>query len=178
MNMTGQNDAKSVLLDYLIMYKSRLYNKLSPCDDDQCLCKKRIINDVDNIIKYIIDRSNNIKINSIKVKYELFSSDDIHNMYEVDDEIFYKNIKSGEFEYLQQVSLQDNSFELFILRIVDGVITDIGFIFNFSPLSDLLYKHYEMGINEIIEKYFKMFNIKDFQGFEKTLNKDYNIIIV
>lgn len=173
MNMTGINDAKSVLIDYLIMYKSRILYKLNPSDEEQSLSKKRIINDIDNIIKYINYKSNNVTIN----KYELFSSDDIHNMYEVDDEIFYKNIKSGEFQYLQEVSLQDNSFELFVLKVSNGIIIDIGFIFNFSPLYDLLYKHYEMDINTIIEKYFKMFNIKNFESFEKSMNKDYNIII-
>jgi hypothetical protein len=177
--MNENIDAKSVLLDFLIMYKGKVFRKLPSNDDDEVLCKKRIINDIENINKYIMNKIIYNKKKDFDYTYELFSCEDINNMYELNEEIYYKNMKSSNFKYLQEVSIVDDSFEYFVVKIRNSIIIGIEFIFNFTPLVDLLYRYCDdLNTNQIIEKYFEMFNIKNYENFQQNMDENYNIAVV
>lgn len=170
------NNSISILLDYLMMYKSGLLSKRYKIEDS--VSRNKMMNDIDNIIRLITSKitSENQRDNSFSM--ELFRTCDILNLYEVDEELFYKNIRTENYEYLMNVSIhQEDSFEYFILRLSNGKIIDIEFIFNFTPLVDMLYNHYDKPYNIIISKFFKMFNIKDFYDFRELMDLEYKNII-
>lgn len=169
------NNNISTLLDYLIMYKSHLMRNTFTCDCGSC--HNKTLNDINVLIRFIKNKLSNINSKSKNFyTYELFSREDIINLYEVDDELYYKNMKNKLYDYVLQASTRDFSFEYILLKISSGVIVEVEFVFNFTPLIDLLYKHYDKPYNNTILKFLNMFEIKSYDKFQEYLDEQYNII--
>lgn len=166
------------VLNYIVKYRLMLKSDFIKSTDYDEIQFKRITNDVENIYRYLNDNKY-YKDNNIDTRYELFSPDDIHNLYDLDDELYHKNRKTSNYRYIYDCALNDCSFDLFLIKIVDGVFEDISFIFNAVPLIDMLYKYYEDKSNpEVVERFFNIFKIKDYKDFEQNMNKYYDIISI